>query len=168
MKIRRRKDSYPRWAKDMFPDVSVEAWDLRYGNTGPRHKVCFFKTRKDLRYAWNRLLDLRDGGHHHQRMGRAMGFVHQCWHTRWSEAEGERMMVDRRYASIVCILIPGLSHEIICHEAVHAGLAHLRRLKRDPDPVVHDMDAEEELAYPTGWMASKIIGVARDEGWLPK
>lgn len=165
MRVERRKDSLPRWAKDIFPGVPVTAFEL-IQPTGPRHKVCFFKTKKDLAFAWKRLYLLRSGFAQNKMDMRCRGFVHQCWQVRERVPGPPRMCVDARYASIICLLVPGLNLEVCAHEAVHAGLANLRRVKRNPDASVNDMDDEELLAYPTGWIASQIIRVAQKEGFL--
>ena len=167
MRVIARSDSLPRHAADIFPGVALVAYDLRPGHRGPLHKVVFFRNKRDLGRAWRRLQVLRGDSPPVQHMGPARGFVHQC-HTYCVNLETcrEKLLVDKRYASIICLLGPGIDHEVCAHEALHAAMAHLRRVRRDPDATIVSMDDEEDVAYPLGWIASQLIRFAAIEGWL--
>lgn len=166
MRFRLREDSLPRWAKDIFPGVRVDAWEVFSKSHKLRCKVCFFHSRKDLRAAWNRLCLLRGDGPKHHRMGRSIGFVHQCWQECVKKNGKRELWVDKRYSSIICLLAPSITYEVAAHEALHAGMAHARRITRNPDFNPSEMDQEELAAYPCGFIADSIIAVARRQGWL--
>ena len=165
MRLRIREDSLPRLARDIFPGIRVDAWEIFSKSHKLRTKACFFHSRKDLRAAWNRLCLLRGDGRNHHRMGCAVGFVHQCW-SEYVKDGKSTLWVDKRYSSIICLLVPKLSYEVAAHEALHAGMAHARRITRNPGYSPSEMDQEELAAYPCGFIAHSIIRIAQGEGWL--
>jgi hypothetical protein len=145
----------------MFPDMRLDAFDLEW-QRGPRVKVVFVHSKKDIRAVWNRLQARKMSK---AKMGDSLGFCHQCWHV--SEKNGvETMVVDPRYAAWVVLLVPRLTIEVCAHEAFHAGLAVMRRRLRNPDACVSGMDIEEEAAYPAGKIAQSAIKLAVANGWL--
>lgn len=70
---------------------------------------------------------------------------------------------DPRYFCIVGLTRNNLSMEVICHEAVHAGMAYARRVKRSPWSEALDFD-EEAVAYPAGRIAAAINRFLHDSG----
>lgn len=63
---------------------------------------------------------------------------------------------DPRYFCVIGLVKGFLSMEIICHEAVHAGLAYAKRHRRAPwDEHIRHFE-EEALCYPSGKIAAAI------------
>lgn len=80
-----------------------------------------------------------------------------------SEEEGDTILVDPRYFCIIALTLKNLSCEVITHESVHAGNAFNRRRRGNIWPNANG-DNEENIAYPTGVIASQINNILHDRG----
>jgi hypothetical protein len=72
---------------------------------------------------------------------------------------------DRRYFCVIGLSAKHLIPEIIAHEAVHAGFAYERRVRRNMFGPACDFD-EERIAYPAGRIAGSIEQFARSKGLM--
>lgn len=80
------------------------------------------------------------------------------------KAERHWIEADPRYFCVIGLVKGFLSMEIICHEAVHAGLAYAKRHKRTPwDEHIANFE-EEALCYPSGKIAAEINRAIHDAG----
>lgn len=74
---------------------------------------------------------------------------------------------DARYFCVIGLIQTHLSMEIICHEAIHAGFAYAKRVRRSPwDAQARHFD-EEAVCYPAGRIAGAINRALYKAGVFP-
>ncbi len=126
-------------------------------------KVLVFRSRRNLVAFWRRALGQDIGGalagvtplmEHSTRFLRRAGRI----------VEQTRIQADPRYFCIVGFAIGSINMEIITHEAVHAGFAYAKRVKRSPYKAEALNNDEEEIAYPVGRIARGINMMFHDLG----
>lgn len=122
-------------------------------------KLIVFKSKKDLRNFWKKGLLKHDLG------AGCMGAVNSlcCERVSFHPVERRRMEVDARFFCIIGLTQRNLSMEVISHEAMHAGFAYAKRMKRNPWASTYELD-EEGVCYPAGRIASWINRVLHKNG----
>lgn len=124
-------------------------------------KLLVFRRQLDLAHFWNKGL--------HSSIGpRCRGVVHALCHEvitiKPGKPERRHIAADPRYYCVIGLLQGHLTMEVICHESVHVGFAHAKRIRRTPwDELAKEFD-EEAIAYPTGAIASAINRALWDAG----
>lgn len=170
MRVVKSKHPLPRRVRRLFPEGYVVcSVDIALDQTR-LCKVILFRTLPALRKGYPLLCD-------------ALGYRSRVSRTCWGwcvigwdeESKGpaeaptaERMIVDPRYSAVIGLSLTKLTTEIVCHEAVHAGMAHARIKNAHPRFDVHQMKLEEDVAYPAGYIAAETLKALRNEGFTIK
>lgn len=147
------KRGLPRtWANHPNAKGLIAETDIAVtGGARLRAKALLFKTPRDLRRFWPKALGLTE-------LGKAVGAVHSLMSQ--VESFGPKgycvsIEADPRYFCVIGLVTGYCNVEVLAHEAVHAGYAYEKRVKRSPFAGIHDLD-EERVAYPVGRIASSL------------
>ncbi len=167
MKLVHNTTAIPKRSSDFIPKKMIFAAFDFHINRSVWVKTIILNHQRDLQKAGNALWKIK--GFSGEKLGEnCAGFVHQTFFLSESSRTGkEKMTADPRYSAVVVLVKSHLTMEIICHEAVHAGLAHARRMLRRPELVVGSYDnmmTEEVVAYATGEIAAAINRFCHKEG----
>jgi hypothetical protein len=156
MKIVRSKRPLPRNFRSHphGQDIVAEK-DLRIGTSRLRCKLLLFDTRKGLRRFWKRAVSKADLG------PQCPGAVNDLRYTKYEvdrkgNQSNHRIEVDPRYFAVIGIVKNEHSALIVTHEAVHAGFAYYRRVRRTPWDRHIKRSEEEGVAYPAGEIGQGI------------
>lgn len=130
-----------------------------------RAKLLVFERTRDLRRFWKSVLGKGDLG------PGCLGAVNQLGEVVTSFKPGASprsyWRCDPRYFAVIGLCRQHLTMDVITHEAVHVGFAHLARARAVWWRTAARENSEEWLAYPAGIAASAIVGALRAEGLLP-
>lgn len=153
MKIRLAKPIRRDWSGHPAATVLLDR-DLSVRGSRLKAKLLVFPHRRAMRRFWTKGL-----GH---------GFLGQTCMGAVTSLTSERMLfpkgkpeqrwieADPHYFCVIGLVKGFLSMEIICHEAVHAGFAYAKRVKRSPwNDKALEFD-EEAVCYPAGAIAGAI------------
>lgn len=155
MRFKPYRKGLPRcWRNPSGKGLVAEAdiMPRRYGRLAA--KLLIFETPKHLRSFWKQISEYDLGK---DCLGAVNGLSVQVEDFR----EGDKfpsavfMRGDPRYFCVIGLVKGHLGAEIVTHEAVHAGFAYEKRLKRNTFGEVGSFD-EERVAYPAGAIASAI------------
>lgn len=117
-------------------------------------KLLIFKSPVMLRRFWSKAMG-------HDLGGKCLGAVNAMVQERCKVSphrnvpDVSTLVGDPRYFCIIGLCIKYLTMEIVTHEAVHAGYAYAKRVKRNVWGKIGDFD-EEQIAYPSGAIADAI------------
>jgi len=111
-------------------------------------KLLIWNSPKEMQAFWKHGLDKPIGR-------RALGAVNSMCYEEWHPDGAKRLLADPRYFCLISLCLGELSMVIISHEAVHAGFAYEKRIKRCMFQPAMDFD-EERIAYPAGYIAAAI------------
>jgi hypothetical protein len=127
-----------------------------------RMKLVVFRTMGDMRRWWG---GMGSGG-----LGSGcLGFVNAlAYEEHMVDDDGSesmrRMTVDPRYFAVMGLTKGNLDAEIMAHEAAHAGFAYAKRVKLRNLWAGSRENDEEDVAYPAGIIAGKVVKVLRKAG----
>lgn len=164
MRVRRTRKPLPRSFRG-HPDGKkiIFEKDLRIGTSKLRCKLVVFDNRKDLRDFWSNALHPKGQT---AKLGNCCdGIVHPLFTERYlvdkkGQTSKHEMCVDPRYYAIMAIIKSKMgSAEVTSHEAVHAGFAYARRIKRTPWDEHIIRNDEEAVAYPAGVINSELARI---------
>jgi hypothetical protein len=130
-----------------------------------RMKLLLFRSQGDLAGFWRRALGS-------QSVGRCCrGAVHYLqYEKRKIDRRGRetqrRMVVDPVYFCVMGLVEGNLGMEVITHESVHAAFAYYRRVRRRVDWPDADALEDENICYPAGRIAKRVVWILRKAGRL--
>lgn len=152
-KIRRAKHAIRRdWMNHPHAKGLLLNADICPGASRLKAKLLVFNNRRNLRNFWRKGLGRSD-------IGKCRGAVTELrWtvHNFKGKAETRYTEVDPRYFCVIGLVKGFLTMNIICHEAVHAGMAFSRRIKKTDWSNEVDRMPEEAICYPAGIIAQEI------------
>lgn len=155
MKIVRNKHPIPRiWQRHRAGKLIEREWDIPIGSL--RAKLLLFKNRTGLRQFWKAMRgDDFDLG---AKCDGAVTSLHlDICEIQPGKKAAWRRTVDPRYFCVIGMHRRALRWEVVAHEAVHAAFAYLARVRRTPwETRAADLD-EEHLAYPVGYLTSRMV-----------
>lgn len=111
-------------------------------------KLMIWNSPKEMQAFWKHGLKLNLGAG-------TLGAVNSMCFEEWHPDGAKRLRADPRYFCLISLCLGELSMVIISHEAVHAGFAYEKRVKRCMFGPAQDFD-EERIAYPAGYIAAAI------------
>lgn len=158
MRLRLNKTALPRWWID-YPlgQGIVYERDIAVGTSRLRAKLLIFSSQSALRKFWKEALSRPDIGPSCPAAVNTLLTSVETWDGK--KLEKAELLADPRYFCVIGITRSHLrSCEVGAHEAVHAGFAYAKRVRRTPwDTDARKMD-EEWIAYPAGKI---MTGIAR-------
>lgn len=95
----------------------------------------------------------------------AVGAVKSSFAAVLPEHDDVYFIADAKYFCLICLCREQLVVEVICHEAVHAGMAYARRVKRSPWEAARGHE-EEAVAYPAGRIAAEIYRYLKEREYF--
>lgn len=163
MRLRHISTPLPRdWTKIKGVEGLILDADLRIDSGRLRAKLLVFKNRPCLRKFWVNHLGKGNLG------ARCCGAVNSLiQEVRTIPGKKDKfketayLEADPRYYCVMGLARGWLTIEIICHESVHAAFCYTKRVKRVPWAEHLEDFHEEELCYPTGRIANKIVEALR-------
>lgn len=140
--------------------------DIRvHAKSSLRVKAVMFETMRQLCDYHYRHVRMRPHGEDMRReVGKISGFVDALASVAVDKGGREWAVFDPRYAAWIGLVPSLLTWEVVAHEAVHAGFAYAKRLRKSPFEESLMLD-EEAVAYPAGIIASEIRAWVTRRGW---
>ena len=160
LKVIHSKTPLPKkWSDLPGADKALLIADLKVRKTSKlKAKLLVFKTDKDLRYFWKESLGRKISKG-------CLGLVSQLgceWIPDTNNPSKSFYEVDPVYFCVIGLILKGLKMEVICHEAVHAGIAYAKRTKYRNLWYGADKLDEENICYPSGRIAAAINKVLHE------
>ena len=166
MRIRHSKTPLPELFHPLYDGILAEASVRVTKHSRLRAKILVFRSNAAMKTFWKEFLDIDCVCRKTRAIVNPLGVVRTKYRKDGTVAD-EFWEADPRYFCIMGFIQKHLRMEIICHEAVHAGFAYLTRQTRRQWSLDDALD-EEEVAYPTGIIASLINKYLHEEGLYPK
>lgn len=162
--VRAKRFRLPRVWKIPKDCGTVHQANIRLAKRGRlTAKLLIFETQGDLARYWKHI-------NPRQPLGRGcLGAVNSLMYFEESfggKHNGRRVIwVDARYFCVIGLVRKHLTMRVISHESVHAAFAYAGRKARSWWDTEVTKNPEEEIAYPTGEIASSIVYLLNQAGY---
>ena len=132
-------------------------------------RLLVFETPAKLRSYWGKLRGGKFGGLCQGTRGAVNSLGREVLeYGKNGKLVGQWIEVDGRYFAVMGLVRGYLGMEVVTHESVHAGIAYYDRSKGRLQWSRDDALPEEDLAYPIGIIAKKVVIALEKGGFYDK